>query len=72
MYTSVSDKLNSEVKKTIPKRKHSLSFKAEGIKLPARTTVAKAAAQLSISSLQIYDWGKTMMSDFTDVEKKYT
>jgi transposase len=54
---------------TIPKRKHSLEFKAEAIQLAERTTVAKAAAQLSISPLQIYDWRKTMMRDFTDVER---
>jgi hypothetical protein len=33
---------------TTPKRKHSLGFKAEAIKLAERTIVAKAATQLSI------------------------
>ena len=54
---------------TIPKRKHSSEFKAEAIKLAERTTVAKAAAQLSISPSQIYDWRKTMMREFTNVER---
>ena len=54
---------------TIHKRKHSPEFKAEAIKLAERTTVAKAAAQLSIAASQIYDWRKTMMREFTDVER---
>ena len=54
---------------TITKRKHSPEFKVEAIKLAERTTVAKAAAQLSISPSQIYDWRKTMMRNFTDVER---
>jgi transposase len=51
------------------KRKHSPEFKSEAIKLAERTTVAKAAAQLSLSPSQIYDWRKTMMLDFTEVER---
>ena len=54
---------------TTPKRKHSPEFKAEAITLAERTTVAKAASQLSSSPSQIYDWRKTMMRDFTDVER---
>ncbi len=54
---------------TMLKWKHSLEFKAEGIKLAARTTITKAAAQLSISPSQIYNWREAMMRDFTDVER---
>jgi|TARA_B110000503_G_scaffold114067_1_gene171367 transposase len=54
---------------TIPKRKHSLEFKAEAVKLAEPTAVSKATVQLSISPSQIYDWRKTMMRDFTDVER---
>ena len=34
-----------------------------------RTAVAKATAQRSISPSQIYEWRKTMMCDFTDVQR---
>ena len=54
---------------TIAKRKHSPEFKTEAIKLAERTTVAKAAAQLSISPSQIYDWRKTIIRHSTDVER---
>jgi len=54
---------------TTPKRKRSPEFKSEAIKLAERISVAKAAVQLSISPSQIYDWRKTMIRDFTDVER---
>lgn len=53
---------------TRPKRKHSTEFKGKAIKLAERSTVAKAATQLSISPSQIHDWRKTMMHYFTGVE----
>lgn len=57
---------------TIPKRRHSPEFKAEAIKLAERVSVAKAAEQLSINPSQIYDWRKTMIRDFTNVERGST
>lgn len=51
------------------KKKAQPEFKGKAIKLAERSTVAKAATQLSISPSQIHDWRKTMMHDFTGVER---
>jgi transposase-like protein len=48
------------VKNDQPKRKHGLEFKAEAMTLVVRTAAVKAAAQLSISPSQTYDWRITM------------